>query len=229
MNEIISIQMNDENEQVVSARELHKQLEVKTRFSLWVTQNFNRFTEGNDFTSVVSTTLVGNGAKRQLEDYLLSLDMAKHISLMSGTTKGSEIRNYFITAEKKLREVATKTQPTALELTRKAVLEVDDKIVAVETRMDAFEANALLSNSDYGTIGKEVIHKVHAYRKAHNVDRSQVGKLFRDLNGQIKEITGAPSRGRIKQKDFEMVMDFIDMWEPKTSTKMAVKQTELGV
>jgi len=229
MNEIIAIQTNEQNEQRVNARELYKQLEIKTRFSLWVTQNFNRFVEGVDFTSVVSTTFVGNGAKRQLEDYSLSLDMAKHIALMSGTDKGAEIRNYFIAAEKKLREVTTKPQLTPLEMTRKAVVQVDDKVMAVETRMDEFEANALLSNPDYDIIGKEVSRKVHSYRKAHNVDRSQVGKLFQDLNGQIKEITQAPSRGRIKQKDFDVVMEFIDMWEPKTSTKMAVKQTELEV
>ena len=46
------------NEPIVSARQLHKTLEVKTRFSQWVEQNFKMFKENEDFTSVVGTTLV---------------------------------------------------------------------------------------------------------------------------------------------------------------------------
>ncbi|MHC8464525.1 ORF6C domain-containing protein [Weissella tructae] len=162
--------------------------------------------------------------------YLLSeRGYAKLLKIMD-SDEAWEQYDKFVDGYFQYREAVRDAKPmTPLEMTRMAVVEVDDKVVAVEARMDEFEANALLSSPDYDTIGKEVSRKVHTYRKAHNVDRSQVGKLFQDLNGQIKEITQAPSRGRIKQKDFDMVMEFIDMWEPKTSTKMAVKQTELEV
>ena len=58
MNQLISITTNENDEQLVSGRELHKSLEVKTRFSQWVSQNFKGFRENIDFTSVVSTTVV---------------------------------------------------------------------------------------------------------------------------------------------------------------------------
>ncbi|EAD9138935.1 hypothetical protein CKA04_13440 [Listeria monocytogenes] len=62
MNELIKVTTNENDEQLVSARDLHKGLEVKTRFSQWVTQNFKNFRESIDFTSVVATTVVNNGA-----------------------------------------------------------------------------------------------------------------------------------------------------------------------
>lgn len=55
MNELIHIDFKDDSA-VVSARELHRSLEVKTRFSQWVEQNFKMFKENEDFSSVVTTT-----------------------------------------------------------------------------------------------------------------------------------------------------------------------------
>ena len=51
MNELIEVKTK-EDVQVVSARDLHEVLGVKTRFSLWVKQNFKHFRDGIDFTSV---------------------------------------------------------------------------------------------------------------------------------------------------------------------------------
>lgn len=59
MQELIKIRVKNDR-QLVSARELYKALEVKTRFSLWVTQNFKGFEEGQDFTNVTTVTEVQN-------------------------------------------------------------------------------------------------------------------------------------------------------------------------
>ena len=96
--ELIKVQ-SDNEKQLVSARELHKALNVKTRFSQWVEQNFKHFRKGNDFTSVVTTTVVNNGAKRELQDYALTIDMAKQLCLLSRTKKGKEYREYLIQIE----------------------------------------------------------------------------------------------------------------------------------
>lgn len=98
--ELIKITVKND-QQLVSARDLHKGLEIKTRFSLWVNQNFKDFEEGVDFTSVVSTTVVNNGAKRNLDDYALTLDMAKQLCMMSHTELGKKYRRYFIDLERK--------------------------------------------------------------------------------------------------------------------------------
>ena len=99
MNELIKI--NYETEQpTVSARELHKALSIEKRFSAWFETNSQGFVEGEDFTSVLTGTVVNNGAHRELQDYKLSVDMAKHICLMSRTDKGKQCRQYLIDIEK---------------------------------------------------------------------------------------------------------------------------------
>lgn len=100
MNELIKITEKD-GQQLVSARELHKGLELTTRFSKWVDQNFSMFVEGIDFTSVTGVTVVNNGAKRELQDYALTVSMAKELSMMSQTPQGQTFRRYFIMIEDK--------------------------------------------------------------------------------------------------------------------------------
>lgn len=99
MNELIPINYDGE-QPTVSARELHKSLEISKRFSAWFETNSQGFVENEDFTSVLSGTVVNNGAHREIQDYSLSVDMAKHICLMSRTEKGKECRQYLIDLEK---------------------------------------------------------------------------------------------------------------------------------
>lgn len=99
MTEIIKVKTK-EDMQIVSARDLHEVLGVKTRFSQWAKQNFKHFRENIDFSSVVTTTQQNQyGGTKELQDYALTIEMAKHIAMMSGTDKGYEIRDYFIKVE----------------------------------------------------------------------------------------------------------------------------------
>lgn len=99
MNELLKINYDTEQPTVL-ARDLHEALEISKRFSAWFETNSQGFVEGEDFTSVLSGTVVNNGASRELQDYNISVDMAKHICLMSRTEKGKQIRQYFIDLEK---------------------------------------------------------------------------------------------------------------------------------
>lgn len=100
MNELIPI--NYEGEQpTVSARELHTGLEITDRFSRWFERmSAYGFSEGNDFTSVKSSTLVNNGAEREITDYRISIDMAKQICMIQRSEKGRQYRQYFLDLEK---------------------------------------------------------------------------------------------------------------------------------
>ena len=142
MNELIHIDFKDDNA-VVSARDLHRSLEVKTRFSQWVEQNFKMFKEGEDFTSVVGTTLVNNGAVRKLQDYAVTIRMAKHLAMMSKTNKGHEIREYFIQVEKDFNSPE--------KIMARALLMADKKIKLLENENEnlLIELEEATKNADY--------------------------------------------------------------------------------
>lgn len=103
MDELIKVEMKD-NAQVVSARELHKGLEIKTRFNEWVKQNFKEFENNQDFMTAVTTANMPNGGVKQINDYILTIDMAKQLCLMSRTKKGRKYRKYLISVEKAYKE-----------------------------------------------------------------------------------------------------------------------------
>ncbi|EGQ3771371.1 oxidoreductase [Staphylococcus pseudintermedius] len=127
IEQMFNIQEKENGEIAVSARELHKALKVKTRFSLWVTQNFKFLKENYDFTSVVTTTVVNNGAVRHLDDYALTTEAAKHIAMMSGTKKGFEVRDYFIKVEKAWNSPEMIMQ-RALKIANNTIYQLEAKI-----------------------------------------------------------------------------------------------------
>ena len=101
--ELIKITVKND-QQLVSARDLYHGLELKIRFSLWVSKNFHEFEEGEDFTSVSRDTEVKNNGGiqiRELQDYALTLDMAKQLCMMSHSDLGKRYRRYFIELERK--------------------------------------------------------------------------------------------------------------------------------
>lgn len=110
MQELIQVKVKNDR-QLVSARDLYKGLEIKTRFSLWVKQNFKGFENGEDYMSVVTTTDMPNGGTKQIQDYLLTIDMAKELCMMSKTEKGKEVRQYFIRVEKRFNQIKAMSIP----------------------------------------------------------------------------------------------------------------------
>lgn len=112
MNELIKITTNEEGKQLVSARELHKGLEIKTPFHKWIPRMIEYgFEENKDF--IVEDIFVpnSNGGKQTQKDYAMTLDMAKEISMIQRSELGKQFRQYFIECEKKLKEVITPKLP----------------------------------------------------------------------------------------------------------------------
>lgn len=100
MKDLISIKIKD-NQQLVSARDLYKGLGLKGRFNRWFKTNSELFTENEDFYKCTSSTVVNNGAIRELDDYLLTIEMAKQLAMMARTEKSKLYREYFLELERK--------------------------------------------------------------------------------------------------------------------------------
>jgi len=83
---------------------LHEWLEVQTPFHKWIQRRIDEwgFTQDVDF-SVMDNFVQNPQGGRPSTDYLISLDMAKELSMVERTAKGKEARQYFIACEKALR------------------------------------------------------------------------------------------------------------------------------
>ncbi|MBU7560869.1 hypothetical protein FQP82_03440 [Weissella cibaria] len=103
------------------------------------------------------------------------------------------------------------------------------RVGALEGKVDNMIVNQPVNATDYAAIGEAVSNRVHAWSKVHHVPSNKRGPLFKDLNSQIKQVTGAGNRTRIKSSQYDMVINFIDTWQPSTATVMMVQQTELEV
>ncbi len=91
----------------VNARDIHKYLEVKTTFSNWIKRAIEKydFLENVDFVKNITVAKNGKclnqGLPQQKIDYIVSMDMAKELSMLENNAKGRETRKYFISVEKK--------------------------------------------------------------------------------------------------------------------------------
>lgn len=143
MNELITVNADT---MTVSARDLHKALEIEKRFSAWFETNAQGFVEGEDYTSVLSGTVVNNGAFRELDDYECSLDMAKHICLMSRTEKGKQCRQYLINLEKAWNDPA-QVMARALKVADQTIAQLSARAEQLEIENKAMQPKAIFADA----------------------------------------------------------------------------------
>ena len=110
MTELIKITTNDDGKQLVSARELHEGLEVKSRFADWIKNRISKygFEEYEDYTiiNLASKNLEPSWGGNNRVDYIITTDMAKELCMVENNELGRQFRKYFIECEKKLKQQA---------------------------------------------------------------------------------------------------------------------------
>ncbi len=193
IEEVIKVTTNNRGQKLVSARDLYYFLEVKKRFSVWINTYIKKdydygFTREEDFTSVPLGTVVNNGAKRELEDYALTIEMAKELSMLSRSKKGKEARKYFISME---REV------TLLKEENKKLYDVATSSKELKER--EYEANKikytlrnvkqLLLDADYTTLEQTINTIINVHINLRKEDRY---KYYKEMSttGQVLIIVG---------------------------------------
>ena len=99
--QLISINVNEQQEPVVSGRELHKALEIGTEYAKWFSRMVEYgFVENQDFAEVIVKNDENSKGGRPSTDHAMKLDMAKEIAMIQRSEKGKEVRKYFIQVEK---------------------------------------------------------------------------------------------------------------------------------
>ena len=132
--------------------------------------------------------------------------------------------------EKELKDQLPSIPATKREMALLALAaneETNERVDAIESDLNDLKNNQLLAEPDYRTISNMVRNKIRVICNQQHLNSKAKAELFKDLNGGIKRITGAVARNRIKAKQFDDVIEFINNWMPSTATMTIIKQTEL--
>ncbi|WP_105096894.1 phage antirepressor KilAC domain-containing protein [Streptococcus suis] len=139
MNEIINVNLNDNQEPVVSGRQLHEALEVKTPYSMWFDRMVEYgFTENQDFLLNNFVKQTGRGGHNKV-DHIIKLDMAKEIAMIQRTDRGKQVRQYFIQIEKDFNSPE--------KIMARALLLADKKVHQLEAQIEADKPKVLFANA----------------------------------------------------------------------------------
>ena len=202
MNELIKINSNN----TVSGRELHKFLEIGTRFDKWFIRMCEYgFNENDDFIRVAQKcpTL---GGTQTIIDYAITLDMAKEISMIQRSEKGKQARTYFINCEKKLKEVVKKPLTTleqlklhylALEEQNKELKQVKADVTDLKNNMPLFNIECKDLQQAVRAKGCEVLGGYGSKAYKSNSIRQ---KVYIDIQHQLKREFGVTRYEAIKRQ-----------------------------
>ena len=213
--ELIKIIERD-GRQLVIGRELHEFLEIRTKYKDWFRRMVEYgFEEEIDFIRVAQKRATNNlkNPVTTVIDHAISIDMAKEISMIQRTEKGKTARQYFIKCEKKLKEVKKLSPMELMELQFIALKEQKEKITQVENRVYKLEEDMPLFQIDckeiQALVRKKGIEALGGYRSIAYNDNSLRGKVYSDIQQQIRREFGVLRYEAIKRSQLEMAKEII--------------------
>ena len=225
MNEIIKINLNDNHEPVVSGRQLHEALDVKTKYADW----FNRmidygFAENQDFLLLKNEQQTGRGGHNKV-DHVIKLDMAKEIAMIQRTERGKQVRQYFIQVEKDFNS-PEKIMARALKI-------ADNKIHKLEAQVEADKPKVLFADAVSASKSSCLIGELAKILKQNGIDIGQ-NKLFQWLrsNGYLISRRGEswnqPTQKSMQLGLFELKKTNINHADGHTTVSTTTKVTGKG-
>ena len=219
MNQLISITTNENDEQLVSGRELHKFLEVKTRYSIW----FDRmseygFTEDIDYTAVVQKRTTAQGNQTEYIDHAMKLDMAKEVSMIQRNEKGKQARQYFLEVEKAWNNPDMIIK-RAMDLQAR-------KIIMLETENQQLKPKALFAEAVESSKGSILVRDLAKILKQNNVEIGEK-RLFAWLrdNGYLIKKLGSDYNSPTQRSMNLGVMEFTENTVVRNSGDVILRKT----
>ena len=213
--ELIKI-IEREGRQLVSGRELHEFLEIGTKYKDWFRRMVEYgYEEEIDFIRVAQKRATNNlkNPVTTVIDHAISIDMAKEISMIQRTEKGKAARQYFINCEKKLKEVKKLSPMELMELQFKALKEQEEKIIQDENKVDKLEEDMPLFQIDckeiQALVRKKGIEVLGGYRSIAYNNNSLRGKVYSDIQHQIRREFGVVRYEAIKRSQLDMAKEII--------------------
>ncbi|HHC6072259.1 BRO family protein [Staphylococcus aureus] len=116
----------------------------------------------------------------------------------------------------------------ALRLMFEATEETKQEIKNVKDDVIDLRENQKLDAGDYNFLTRTINQRVAHIQRLHAItNQKQRSELFRDINSEVKKMTGASSRTNVRQKHFDDVIEMIANWFPSQATLYRIKQIEM--
>lgn len=225
MHNLINVTLNENQEPVVSGRQLHQVLGVKTPYSMWFDRMVEYgFTENQDFLLNNFVKQTGRGGHNKI-DHVLKLDMAKEIAMIQRTDKGKEVRQYFIQVEKDFNS-PEKIMARALKIADRKIISLEHKnevlqLELEEARKQTDYLDLILQTKDMLTT-TQIAQDYGMSANKFNQILKQVG-IQRKVNGQWILYTKYQGKGYIASRTFDYVGK-----DNKVHSKITTVWTQLG-
>ena len=197
MNDLIKITKSTIGAEVinsVNARETYDYLGLaKGQFSRWIKSAIDKydFIENEDYITI-DTNVEG------IKDYIVSLDMAKELCLVSNTPKGKETRKYFIEVEKRQNRVLTTSEQ--IILLAQGHQEVEQRLTQIELKIDT---EITLTSAQKYHLKQLVAKKVMDLKQNHNMGDDWIKKCYQGIWKKLKNTFIVSSYMEIPKVNFD--------------------------
>jgi len=203
MNDLIKItqtQIGSENVNSVNSREIYVYLEIDTKYNDWI----NRAIEKYDFEENIDYSKMSNGTARGI-DYIVSMDMAKELCMVSNTPKGKQTRKYFIQVEKQSQKVLSTSEQIAL--IAQGHQQTEQRLVTLEDKVDN---DIPLSSAQKHNIKQKVNILVYQLKKDHNLHDDFMPKCYSRVWKKVKNHFIVSSYMEIPKSKFDELARVVD-------------------
>lgn len=226
MNELVNITLNENHEPVVSARDLHKGLEVKSKYNDWLKRMLDYgFSEGIDYIAITQKKVTAQGNQSEFIEHVFNLDAAKEIAMIQRNDKGKEVRKYFIQVEKDFNSPE--------KIMARALLMADQKVHKLEAQIEADKPKVIFADAVSASKSSCLIGELAKILKQNGIDIGQ-NKLFQWLrsNGYLISRKGEswnqPTQKSMQLGLFELKKTNINHADGHTTVNTTTKVTGKG-
>lgn len=172
MNNLIKIEERN-GEQLVSARDLHKFLEIKTRFNDWFLRMCEYgFVENKDYIAITQKRVTAQGNETTYTDYLMKISMAKEISMLQRNEKGKEAREYFIKCEEAWNS-EDMIMARAMEIQNKKILNYREEVKKLEAKLEEQKPQVMFAEAVTASKDSILIRELAKILKQNGYDTGE--------------------------------------------------------
>ncbi len=187
---IVPIYENESKEKLINARELHKKLQNKRKFTDWIKQRIEqyKFVKNEDFVTFHKfVKRENNNLGNHSTEFYVSIDMAKELCMVENNEIGRKIRKYFIEAEKRYKEIINNPKNifdfmrlalNQIELNSKNIENLQLDVTEIKSKIDVKIKNNYCHSSD-------IAEQLNLYSENKIPHSNLIGAIARQLGYKV--------------------------------------------